>query len=545
VACVCIHLVCKWFNYEIPLSAEGKQWFSYVDKTVTIEQLDELTVEFLAIFNKCPSRLRKRVMQQPGVNASAISAPPSSAMSGGSKEQDPSRVKMDPHGSSTASRPSGDRVPRPHDQRRDKSGAPLPTTGNVAGHRPSSNSGHPPSHSARPPEGSGHHHHSVPGGSSSSSHSGRPPHPSRPSHPHQRPGSNSNATKDVKPVIGGSNSAHLSASSQQRLQQQPSSHPQQHSSSTQQQRKPSSQATPTGIAKVQQQPGSGTGSLFSPPRIEQEQKSNTVPVPNMDSTRQRQPSASLSQDWPTNGGHNIGNIGGSSGNGSSAVTSQQQHGSNNLITSLGFSLDLDDICGDDQDSTWDINYNADNLLVSSPNAAIESMLNLNNAGGSSGSQQSSSHHQQPQQHHALFGLLEPSPKFNQPSQQQSSYHNTTPQLLPATPQPQIHTPSMQQQQSHHLQHHRESLFDLGIDNEPFSSSSTHLKAEDTAACVDIKSTPLAELIVSATGGMPLTATEGSAEDSSVDPSSGKKKKKKKEKHKNKDKDREKEKKTQA
>ena len=282
--------------------------------------------------------------------------------------------------------------------------------------------------------------------------------------------------------------------------------------------------------------------------MEQERKPNVMPMPSIEPTRQRQPSASLSQDWPSNG-QNIG--GGGSSSSGSATTSQQQHGSNNLITSLGFSLDLDDICGDDQDSTWDINYNADNLL-SSPNAAIESMLNLNSGpGGASGSshQSSSSHHQQqqqqPQQPHGLLSLLEPSPKFNQPTTQQSSsssssYHQSTTPQLPATPQPQIHTPSMQQQQQsqHQLQHHRESLFDLGMDNEPFSSS-THLKAEDTAACVDIKSTPLAEVVVSAASGMPLITTEGSAEDSSVDPSSGKKKKKKKEKHKNKDKDREK------
>ena len=39
-----------------------------------LEMLEELTVEFLAIYNKCPSRLRKRVMQQPGVNASAMTS---------------------------------------------------------------------------------------------------------------------------------------------------------------------------------------------------------------------------------------------------------------------------------------------------------------------------------------------------------------------------------------------------------------------------------------------------------------------------------------
>ena len=61
VACVCIHLACKWSNYKIPLSAHKKEWFTYIDQEVTIELLEKLTEEFLAIFDKCPeSRLRKK-----------------------------------------------------------------------------------------------------------------------------------------------------------------------------------------------------------------------------------------------------------------------------------------------------------------------------------------------------------------------------------------------------------------------------------------------------------------------------------------------------
>ena len=62
VACVCIHLACKWSNYVIPESSEGKKWFSYVDANVSLELLDQLTNEFLAIFEKCPSRLKKKIM---------------------------------------------------------------------------------------------------------------------------------------------------------------------------------------------------------------------------------------------------------------------------------------------------------------------------------------------------------------------------------------------------------------------------------------------------------------------------------------------------
>ena len=64
VACVCIHLACKWSKYQIPLSAEGKKWFQYVDQTgkVNLEMLDRLVSEFLGIFDKCPSRLKKKIM---------------------------------------------------------------------------------------------------------------------------------------------------------------------------------------------------------------------------------------------------------------------------------------------------------------------------------------------------------------------------------------------------------------------------------------------------------------------------------------------------
>ena len=62
VACVCIHLACKWSNYKIPLSAQGKEWFSYVDSSATSELLESLTTEFLTIFERCPSRLKKKIM---------------------------------------------------------------------------------------------------------------------------------------------------------------------------------------------------------------------------------------------------------------------------------------------------------------------------------------------------------------------------------------------------------------------------------------------------------------------------------------------------
>ncbi|CAH1123628.1 unnamed protein product [Ceutorhynchus assimilis] len=62
VACFCILLACKWSNWEIPLSNEKKEWYTYVDQTVTAELLQQLTSEFLVIFENCPSRLKEKIM---------------------------------------------------------------------------------------------------------------------------------------------------------------------------------------------------------------------------------------------------------------------------------------------------------------------------------------------------------------------------------------------------------------------------------------------------------------------------------------------------
>ncbi|XP_029386695.1 cyclin-T2a isoform X1 [Echeneis naucrates] len=59
IACVCIHLACKWSNWEIPVSTDGKHWWEYVDSSVTLELLDDLTHEFLQILEKTPSRLKR------------------------------------------------------------------------------------------------------------------------------------------------------------------------------------------------------------------------------------------------------------------------------------------------------------------------------------------------------------------------------------------------------------------------------------------------------------------------------------------------------
>lgn len=46
---------------QIPQSNEGRHWFHYVDKTVTLDLLKQLTDEFLHIFDRCPTRLKSKV----------------------------------------------------------------------------------------------------------------------------------------------------------------------------------------------------------------------------------------------------------------------------------------------------------------------------------------------------------------------------------------------------------------------------------------------------------------------------------------------------
>uniref|UniRef100_A0A452TF41 Cyclin T2 n=1 Tax=Ursus maritimus TaxID=29073 RepID=A0A452TF41_URSMA len=79
IACVCIHLACKWSNWEIPVSTDGKHWWEYVDPTVTLELLDELTHEFLQILEKTPSRLKRirnwRAAKKPKVDGQVSETP--------------------------------------------------------------------------------------------------------------------------------------------------------------------------------------------------------------------------------------------------------------------------------------------------------------------------------------------------------------------------------------------------------------------------------------------------------------------------------------
>lgn len=47
--------------FQIPLSTEGKEWYYYVDKNVTIDLLERLTDEFLAIWDRSPAKLKNKL----------------------------------------------------------------------------------------------------------------------------------------------------------------------------------------------------------------------------------------------------------------------------------------------------------------------------------------------------------------------------------------------------------------------------------------------------------------------------------------------------
>lgn len=52
---------------QIPLSALGKPWFSYIDPDVTLEFLDSLTNDFLHVFEQCHTKLKRTIQTLSGI----------------------------------------------------------------------------------------------------------------------------------------------------------------------------------------------------------------------------------------------------------------------------------------------------------------------------------------------------------------------------------------------------------------------------------------------------------------------------------------------
>ncbi|CAD5125715.1 DgyrCDS13921 [Dimorphilus gyrociliatus] len=104
VSVVCIHLACKWSNWEIPESSEGKPWWHYTDKSITNKLIDKLTDEFLAVLDQCPSKLKSKIMQWE--NKKPSDSPPQSSDSPVS-----TTVSKPPVKTSTASETQKPQVP--------------------------------------------------------------------------------------------------------------------------------------------------------------------------------------------------------------------------------------------------------------------------------------------------------------------------------------------------------------------------------------------------------------------------------------------------
>ncbi|CAK9303643.1 unnamed protein product [Gordionus sp. m RMFG-2023] len=64
VACVCIYIACKWSNWEIPRSTEGKEWFWYIDKDVTLLIIQTAMEEFMNIYAKSPHKLKMKLFKK-------------------------------------------------------------------------------------------------------------------------------------------------------------------------------------------------------------------------------------------------------------------------------------------------------------------------------------------------------------------------------------------------------------------------------------------------------------------------------------------------
>ncbi|KAL7047823.1 hypothetical protein ACKWTF_003106 [Chironomus riparius] len=77
VAAFCIYIACKWSRWEIPDSSEGKAWYSYVDDTVTLDTLKQLTEEYLQILERSPSKFKSKMKAITSNGQAAVNQSPS------------------------------------------------------------------------------------------------------------------------------------------------------------------------------------------------------------------------------------------------------------------------------------------------------------------------------------------------------------------------------------------------------------------------------------------------------------------------------------
>jgi len=61
VACFCIYLACKWTQLIIPTSSEGMQWYQYVKHDIVEQELEDISKEYLSIFDKCSPKIQRKL----------------------------------------------------------------------------------------------------------------------------------------------------------------------------------------------------------------------------------------------------------------------------------------------------------------------------------------------------------------------------------------------------------------------------------------------------------------------------------------------------
>lgn len=79
---------------QIPQSSEGKSWWYYVDPEVSIQMIEQVTTEFLAILERCPSRLKKKIMSGGGQGSGCDTLPPNSNSDAASHSVSPAHVLL-------------------------------------------------------------------------------------------------------------------------------------------------------------------------------------------------------------------------------------------------------------------------------------------------------------------------------------------------------------------------------------------------------------------------------------------------------------------
>ena len=64
VACMCIDVSSKWSNTHIPLSKENLPWYHYMDPSVTLAEIQQVSADFLDQVNKYPDKIRQKIRSQ-------------------------------------------------------------------------------------------------------------------------------------------------------------------------------------------------------------------------------------------------------------------------------------------------------------------------------------------------------------------------------------------------------------------------------------------------------------------------------------------------